>query len=74
MSDPAERVAFLRDRVEAQEKELVAAVRDLKDAAQRIVGPAEWVRERPLLCLSGALALGWWLGSRTRARTGRRRR
>jgi hypothetical protein len=74
MSDPAERVAFLRDRVEEQEKELEAAVRDLKDAAKRIVGPAEWVRERPLLCMSGALAVGWWLGRRGGARPRRRRR
>lgn len=67
MTDPAERVAILRDRVEEQEREFGAAVRDLKLAAQRVVGPAEWVRERPLLCMSGALALGWWLGSRGRS-------
>jgi len=72
--DPAERVAFLRDRIEAQERELEAAVRELKVAAHRIVGPAEWVRERPLLCMSGALAFGWWLGSRTEPSTGRRGR
>lgn len=73
MPDPAARVSILRDRVEEQEKELEAAVHDLKVAARRVIGPAEWVRERPLLCLSGALALGWWLGSQRRT-TGRRRR
>ena len=61
MSETAEHVAVLRDRVEAGEKELEAAVRELKVAARRI-GPAEWVREHPLPCLVGALALGWWLG------------
>jgi hypothetical protein len=73
MIDPGERVAILRDRVEEQERELGAAVRELKVAAQRVVGPAEWVRERPLLCMSGALALGWWLGRRVQS-AGRRRR
>jgi hypothetical protein len=72
MPDPAEHVAFLRDRIEAQEEELEAAVRDLKDAASRMVGPTEWLKERPLLCLSGALAFGWWLGSRRNPRAGRR--
>jgi hypothetical protein len=67
MSEAAERVEVLRDRVEAEEKELEAAVRDLKLAARRIAGPAEWIRERPLPFLAGALAIGWWLG-RGRAR------
>jgi hypothetical protein len=73
MGDPAERVAILRDRVEEQERELGAAVRDLKVAARRAVGPIGWMRERPLLCMSGALALGWWLGRRGPG-TGRQRR
>ncbi len=68
MSETAERVAMLRDRLDEEEKELEAAVRDLKLAARRIAGPAEWIRERPLPFLAGALALGWWLGARGRAR------
>ena len=70
MSEPLE---TLRDRVELQEKELEAAVRELGVAARKTVTPASWIRERPLLCMTGALALGWWLGSQWR-RTGRRRR
>jgi hypothetical protein len=73
MADPTEQVSILRDRVEEQERELEAAVRDLKVAARRIVGPSEWVREKPLLFMSGALAFGWWLGSQRRS-AGRRYR
>ena len=71
MSDPAGRVTLLRDRVEEQEKEFEAAVRDLMVAARRMVGPAEWVRENPLPFLGGALVFGWWLEGR--GRTHRRR-
>jgi hypothetical protein len=68
MNDPAGRVAVLRDHVEEEEKELAAAVRDLKVAARRMVGPAHWVREHPVQFLAGALVLGWWLGGRARTR------
>jgi hypothetical protein len=71
--ESAERVTLLRDRVEEQEKELEAAVRELKVAARRMVGPSEWVRRKPVLCVTGALALGWWLGS-PRRRSERRHR
>lgn len=73
MSDSADSVAALRDRVEVQEKELEAAVRELGAAARHSVTPASWIRENALLCMTGALALGWWLGSQRR-RTGRRHR
>jgi hypothetical protein len=68
MSETAEHVAELRDQVEAEEKELEAAVHDLRLAARRI-GPVEWIREHPLPCLAGALALGWWLGHGRNRRT-----
>lgn len=71
MSDAAERVSVLRERVEEQERQLGAAVSDLKVAAQRVIDPAEWIRRNPLPVLAGALALGWWLGARRR---GQRRR
>ena len=73
MSDVAERVSELRERVEEQERELGAAVQDLKVAARRAVGPVAWLRESPLPLVAGALALGWWLGSRGRPRERRRR-
>jgi ElaB/YqjD/DUF883 family membrane-anchored ribosome-binding protein len=73
MSDTAERVSALRDRVEEEEKELGAAVRDLKEAARRMVGPTEWIRERPLAFLAGAMGLGLLLGIRAR-RAGKARR
>jgi hypothetical protein len=73
MSDPAERVSVLRGRVEEQERELGAAVQDLKVAARRVVEPGEWFRRNPFPLLAGALALGWWLGSRGN-RHGRRHR
>ena len=73
MSDSTESLAILRDRVEEQEQELEAAVRELGVAARQSVTPASWIRERPVLCLTGALALGWWLGRQPRS-AGRRRR
>jgi len=66
MPDPAVQVAVLRTRVGERERELEAAVRDLKLAARRMVGPAEWVRENPLAFLGGALVFGWWLEGRGR--------
>jgi hypothetical protein len=73
MSDPADPLAILRERVELQEQALGAAVRELGSAARRSLGPAHWIRERPLVCMTGALAVGWWLGSHRR-RAGRGRR
>jgi ElaB/YqjD/DUF883 family membrane-anchored ribosome-binding protein len=73
MSDTAERVSALSDRIEEEEKELGAAVRDLKEAARRMVGPTEWIRERPLPFLAGAMGLGLLLGIRAR-RAGKARR
>lgn len=73
MSDATERVSVLRERVEEQERELGAAVHDLKVAARRVVGPVTWLRENPLPLVAGALALGWWLGARGR-RHGRKHR
>ncbi len=73
MSDSTEPLAILRDRVEQQEQELESAVRELGVAARQSVTPASWIRERPLLCVTGALAIGWWLGRQARG-TGRRRR
>jgi hypothetical protein len=64
VNDQAERVSVLRGRVEEQERELDSAVHDLKVAARRMVEPGEWFRRNPMPLLAGALALGWWLGSR----------
>jgi hypothetical protein len=66
MSDPAEQVAELRDRVEKKERELESAVRELAGAARRSAGPSYWLGENPLLCLTGAFAFGCWLGRRVR--------
>jgi hypothetical protein len=63
MSDVAE-VEALRETVEQRERELEAAVRELKAAAKRAIGPGEWFREHPLPFLAGAVLVGWWLGSR----------
>ena len=56
-------LTVLRERVEQQEIELESAVRELCEAARTSVTPAHWIRERPLTCLTGALAIGLWLGS-----------
>lgn len=72
MSDAAE-IGELRENVEQRERELEAAVRDLKAAAKRVIGPSEWVREYPLPFLAGAALVGFWLGSRGRDRERRRR-
>lgn len=71
MSEVAVPLEVLRDRVEQQEIELESAVRELCVAAKTSFTPAHWIRERPLICLSGALAIGWWLGSERRSK-GRR--
>jgi hypothetical protein len=68
MTAVSEPLAVLRDRVEEQEQELEAAVRELTVAARRSVTPAHWIRARPLLCMSGALAMGFWWGTRRRGR------
>jgi hypothetical protein len=67
MADAAE-ITALRENVEQRERELEAAVRDLKAAAKRIMGPTEWLREHPLPFLAGAVLVGWWLGGRGRRR------
>ena len=71
MSDTAE-ISALREDIEHQERELGAAVRDLKEAAKRMIGPREWYRETPLPFLAGAVLVGWWLGGK--GGKGRRRR
>jgi hypothetical protein len=67
MADAAE-ITALRETEEQRERELEAAVRDLKAAAKRIMGPTEWLREHPLPFLAGAVLVGWWLGGRGRRR------
>jgi ElaB/YqjD/DUF883 family membrane-anchored ribosome-binding protein len=63
VSDPAEQVVVLRDRVQRQEQELEAAVLELAAAARRF-GAAEWIREsqwiraHPWTSLLGATGLG----------------
>lgn len=71
MSEVGVSLAVLRERVEQQEVELESAVRELCVVARTSVTPAHWIRERPLICLSGALAIGFWLGSERRSK-GRR--
>ena len=68
MSDAAEKVVELRDRIQHDEQELDAAVRDLAGAARRLIAPADWIRQNPHLALTGALAIGWWFGYRDRLR------
>lgn len=73
MSDATAQVAVLRSRVERGEQEFGAAVRDLAVAARRSVDPGNWVREKPVLWMTGAVAIGWWVGSRTGERRRARR-
>jgi hypothetical protein len=67
MADTAE-ITALRENVEQRERELEAAMQDLKVAARRMIGPTEWVRDHPLPFLAGAVFVGWWLGGRGRQR------
>jgi hypothetical protein len=67
MADVAE-VEALRQTVEQRERELEAAMRDLKAAARRMIGPSEWFHAHPLPFLAGAAMVGWWLGGRRRER------
>lgn len=71
MSAAAIPLAILRGRVKREELELESAVRELAAAAKQSVTPVHWIRERPLICMTGALAIGLWWGSRQRSR-GRR--
>jgi hypothetical protein len=65
MADAAE-ITALRETVEQRERELEAAVRDLKQAAKRAVEPGRWFQENPLPFLAGAVLVGWWLGGKRR--------
>jgi hypothetical protein len=56
-------ISVLRDRIELQSLELESAIHGLCAATRSAVSPSHWIRERPLVCLTGALAIGWWLGS-----------
>lgn len=74
MSDSVESIATLRERVEIQSEEFGTAVRELRQVARHALEPARWIRERPLICMSGALAIGLWLGTRDATKRGRRSR
>ena len=63
MSGSIESIESLRERVEQQEQALESAVRTLGLVARESMTPANWIRERPLASLTGALVFGWWLGS-----------
>jgi hypothetical protein len=67
MAETAE-IEALRENVEQRERELQAAMHDLKVAATRLVAPTEWYREHPLPFLAGAVLVGWWLGGKGRER------
>lgn len=68
MSRPNVPVSTLRHEVEREEREWGAAVDELGRAARRSLAPGRWIRERPLSALSGALAVGLWLGIQGRKR------
>ena len=58
MNDPSDPVATLRERVEIQERELEAAVRELAAAARHSVARSSWIREHAWMSMLGAAALG----------------
>jgi hypothetical protein len=62
MSRPNEPVAVLRNQVERQEQTWAVAVEELGRAARRSVAPGRWIRDRPLIAISGALVVGLLLG------------
>jgi hypothetical protein len=59
-------LAALRVGVERQECELRAAFTELATATRSIVDPKQWIQDRPLVCVVGALVFGAWLGGRAR--------
>jgi len=65
MSGAAEQVAVLRGRVVEEERALAEALDELAVATRRSVDPSHWIREKPVLWMTGAVAVGWWVGSRT---------
>lgn len=64
MSRTHDAAADVREDVEALERELDSAVRAVGVVVRQSMSPTRWIRERPLGCLAGAFAFGWWLGSR----------
>lgn len=67
MTASIDSITDLRSRVERQQLELDSAMRDLCAAARRTLMPAHWVEDHPGICLTGALVVGLWLGSRRRS-------
>jgi hypothetical protein len=61
--DSTERLDELREQVEEQEQELHVAIEELQDVARRTFDVRRRIRERPLLWLAGAFAVGAWLGT-----------
>lgn len=74
MTGSSESIAALRNRAEHQSAEFETAIRELKHVAQHALEPARWIRERPLLSVSGALAIGLLLGARGTPKRRRRSR
>jgi len=58
--------AQILPKIEESEEELRQAVGELQVAVKRGVDPREWIVERPLVWLAGAVLVGFWLGYRTR--------
>lgn len=65
MTNPATLTA-LRSGVALQQRELRAALAELGTATRSAVDPRLWIRDRPFVCIGGALVLGLWLGGRAR--------
>lgn len=73
MSEPVERFVRLREEIARNETELRSALGDLGQVARRAVNPLDRIAGREWLLVSGAFALGFWLGRPGRSRaTGRR--
>jgi len=64
--DLGDRSAVLRERIAAQEQDLRLAVRELELAARQTFDLQHRVESHPLMWITGAFALGFWMGGRSR--------
>ena len=74
MVDPTGELSLMQRKIEATRHELEVAVSELESAAQELVTARHWRevggriwRRRPIILLTAAFGLGFWVGYKRRA-------
>ena len=67
-SNPAfnEELAHAEADVERARERVASSISALRDEVARQADWRRWLSRHPLVCVSGALAFGFWLGARRR--------